>query len=364
MLPEPKLPRRWRLAVPVVLAGVAIAAGWVSTLSAGAAPRLRAQTVDQLVSRVEEPAAPGVAGTLVWRADLGLPDLGGAPPASGLDLASLASGTTTADVWYGPAGERVAVLGTGTETDVYDGVGGAWLYDSATDTATRLSLRRAGPGHLPLVGPQLLVDAILAAVPADTQLWEGRPEYVAGRAAYLLELAPQPGTAAARESTVGRIAVAVDAVTGVALAVDVYARGASTPAISLAFTSVRFQPPGAGLVRFSPAPGTAVRGAAAVGRQGGGGLLGVLGAPGTSVRTGWAPVVVLRGRAGAALARTLSSAAGGAAPPGAPRPGAGGAAPPSRRLLETPLINALLLGDGTVALGLATPAVLSQAAGS
>jgi outer membrane lipoprotein-sorting protein len=337
----------------VVVAVGVILAGWVPTLPAGAAPHLPAQTVDQLVSRLEEPAAPGLVGTLTWRAELGLPDLGGSGGESAFSLSSLASGTTTAGVWYGPSGERLAVLGAGTETDVYSGTGGVWLYDSATDTATRLDRRGTGPTHLPLVGPQLVVAALLGAIPADTRLWEGTAEYVAGRPAYLLELAPQPGTAAADDSTVGRITVAVDATTGIALAVSVYAKRASAPALALAFTSVRYVDPGARQFRFTPAPGTSVKEAAAKGRQGGAGLLAVLAGAGAFVGRGWAPVVVLRGRAGQALAGTLDAATTGVAGPSR-----------GDRLLETSLVNALLLPDGTVVLGLATPATLFRAVGS
>jgi outer membrane lipoprotein-sorting protein len=335
-------PGRRRLLAPVVVAGAVIAAATVPAGPGAGRPHLPAQTVDQLVGRLEEPAAPGVVGALRWRADTGIPDLVGGGTPSALSLASLVAGSFQAEVWYGPAGERVAVAGPGTESDLYAAGGRVWLYDSSTDTSTLLASagRRS---RLPLLGPQLLVAALLGAIPADTAIWQERPRLVAGRPAYVLDLAPRPGSPAAAGSTVARITVAIDAPSGLALAVDVYAKGRPRPALSLTFTSVRLATPPPATFAFAPPPGATVR------RR-----LALVGVPGvrTAGSRGWTGVVSLRAgprglEGDIRAATTVVNGSFGRA-----------------RLLDTGIVNALFLPGGRIVAGLVTPRVLESAAAS
>lgn len=344
--PAPARRRRARWLLPAALSGAIALGGWLPTVAASG-PHLRPQTVDQLVGRLEEPEVAAFSGTLQSRADLGLPAPAGGAGA-GFSLTGFLSGTQRMKVWDAGAGRRLALIGQGSELDLYQYGNQAWLYDSVSNTATRLRPAPSGASPLPAVGAGRLVSGLLAGASAGTAFSQGRPLYVDGRPAYLLDLAPRPGSRQAAQSTVGRIAVAIDADTGAVLRVTITAKGAATPSFSVGFTSVRFYGSPRSLspssFRFAPPPGATVASGGALGvgaLLGGGRLLG----------RGWSAVTVLpgAGRDLPADARDASVAVRG--PFGA------------ARLLSTGLVNLLLLPDGDVAAGLVTPQALESAVG-
>ncbi len=78
--------------------------------------------------------------------------------------------------------------------------------------------------------------------------------YVAGRAAYQLALVPKSS-----QSLVGQVLIAIDASKHIPLRVQVFARGSSSPAYSIGFTSLAFGVPAASNFSFTPPPGATVK---------------------------------------------------------------------------------------------------------
>jgi hypothetical protein len=74
---------------------------------------------------------------------------------------------------------------------------------------------------------------------------------VAGRSAYQLVLAPKD-----TRSLIGSVRIAVDSATSVPLRVQIFARGASSPALQIGFTDVSFNVPSDSVFDFTPPPGS------------------------------------------------------------------------------------------------------------
>jgi outer membrane lipoprotein-sorting protein len=301
-----RFPRRARWAVPlgaVAVVGV-VAAGSVLA-GAQAAPALPARTPAQLIAAIAAnksvPAA--LSGTIVTNAALGLPDL---PAAGGpASIPSLLTGSHTFEFWYaGPGLLRIALPVSLGETDLRVDGRQVWLWDSQTNTATHL-LPPAGP-RLPAQGragtsspggsffspnkanrtssqskayqstlsvttsqaeafsaagsqeaaptPQAVARSVLAMLGPTTTVSVQSNVTIAGQAAYQLVLAPKnPG------SLIGRVSIAVDAGRYLPLRVQVFARGAASPAYQIGFSSISFARPAASNFTFTPPPGAKVK---------------------------------------------------------------------------------------------------------
>jgi outer membrane lipoprotein-sorting protein len=252
--------RRTRWAVPVgavAAVGIVIAASVIG--GAQAAPNLPARTTAQLLAAVDRPAAwpAALTGVAQETASLGLPDLPGADdPLSGL---SLLSGTHTLKVWYdGPNRVRIAVPAPLGEADLRRDGNSVWLWNSRTNRATHFLLP-ADAGQAPdapapaLPTPQQLAQQILAAVGKTTTVGLQQNVTVAGQAAYQLSLAPKDS-----RSLVGQVRIAIGAEYSLPLQVQVFARGATSPAFSLGYTSLSFATPAASNFAFAPPPGATV----------------------------------------------------------------------------------------------------------
>ena len=291
MFQPPWLTRRTRWAVPTgaVAAVAVVAAGTVITSAASTAPSLPHRTAAQLIADVAATRTwpQALTGTIATSAALGLPSLptaGGPDRSPAFSPASLLSGSHTYQVWYGgPARLRIAAPVPLGETDLRVSPAGAWLWDSQASTATHY-LPAAGqggaapvapPGHskqsaaptasLSVVtrdssdpagppAPQEIARQFLAAVGPTTTVSVADNVTVAGRAAYQLVLAPKSS-----QSLIGRLAIAVDAATHLPLRVQVFARGADSPAFSEGFTDLSFGRPDASNFTFTPPPGARVR---------------------------------------------------------------------------------------------------------
>src|ERR1039458_6811721 len=242
----PTFSRRARWAVPVgavALAGAVAAGSAIS--SAQASPELPLRTPAQLLASVAGRTAPppALTGTVVETASLGIPQLpGGSNPNS---ITALMAGSHTIKVWYAdPTHIRLAVPVTLSETDLIRDGRQVSVWQSNSNTVTRIQLpAKAGkdavqagtmPSQVPLT-PQQAASQALKAVGPSTRVSVERNVTVAGQAAYQLVLSPR-----ASGSLVGRIAVAVDATTNVPLRVQVFARGAASPAFQVGYTSISF----------------------------------------------------------------------------------------------------------------------------
>lgn len=360
---------RWT--VPVVAAVTVVGGGAaIGTLAATAEPSLPPRTAAELLVDLQTARLDGLSGTVVQRADLGLPPLAGLLGSDG--IGALASGTNTVRVWYaGPDRMRIALVGTLGESDVLRDGRDVWLWRSRPNEAThyRLPEGEAGqrPEHTPGLGlpvtPQEAADQALAAIDPSTEVTVGRSATIAGRDAYELVLRPRDTA-----SLLGQVRIAIDAAEHVPLRFEVFARDGGEPAFEAAFTQVDFARPDAEQFVFNPPPGAkVVEGSGPPHRADAG--PGARGADDeTSLKTvgsGWTTVLVAR------LPGEADMPAGAAAPGGDPAAqldAVRGLLPEVSggwgrgRLFSTKLLNVLLTDDGRVLAGLVTPERLYQVA--
>ncbi len=362
----PKLSRRARWAVPIgalVITGGVKAGSLVS--GAQAAPALPSRTPAELLAAVAQGQDPALSGTVVETAALGLPSL--PDTGSATSISSLLTGSHTIQVWYaGPQHYRLALPASLTETDVIRDGGTAYLWQSSTDSATEVSLpartARPEPASTPALTPQQAAQQVLAAVGPTTTVSVDSNVMVAGQAAYELVLAPKSAS-----SLVGQVRIAVDGRNEVPLRVQVFARGASSPAISVGYTSVTFATPAPADASFTPPPGAKVtkvnlgqessaRSQAPAGVSStGSGWLTVLELPSadlTSGSLGQGPVSAnnASGDSAAVLHALLASAT--------VEHGTWG----TGRLLHTSLVSVLMTDNGSTFVGAVQPSVLYAAA--
>jgi len=251
--------RRWALplGVAAVVLGMGVA---VTALRASADPTLPPRSAAQLLVDVQTARLEGLSGTVVQRADLGLPaiPLGGGGTGSA-ELSSLISGSHTLRVWYsGPDKVRVALLGRLGESDIVANGRDLWIWSSSEQTATHRTLPEGldalHPDKMLPVTPQEAADQVLALLDPTTVVTTDGTDRVAGRPVYELVLAPRDGA-----SLVSQVRLAVDAEKRVPLRFQVLAKGTPAPAFEIGFTQVTFQRPGDEHFTFTPPPNTRVQ---------------------------------------------------------------------------------------------------------
>ena len=358
-------PRLVRWAAPIALAAVLAGGAGLAARSDGAAPSLPQRSAEQLLADVGRADPPGLSGTVVETARLGLPALPAQAGGGDASLAGLAAGSHTARVWYaGKERVRVAVSGSLSEADVIRNGRDLWTWESARNSATHVRLPeaksdggRAGAGVLPVPTPEEAARQVLDAVTPTTSVRVGRTARVAGRPAYELVVAPKDA-----RSLVDSVALAVDGDTKVPLRVRVFAKGQASPAFEVGFTEVQFRVPDASVFRFTPPPGAKVTerdtgarpGAARPGAAGpADAKRHAMGGPAV-IGESWTSVVVARGVTAGSVtgpAKALLDAA-------EPVQGTFGRG----RLLRSPLFSALLTDDGRLYLGAVTPEALTAVA--
>jgi outer membrane lipoprotein-sorting protein len=348
-----QLSRRARWAVPtgaVVVVGGVLAGSMISV--AQAAPSLPAKTPAQLLaSLASRPATPPLTGTVVETSSLGLPSLPGtSSPGS---LASLLTGSHTIRVWYSdPKHFRLAVPQSMTESDIIRNGGNAWVWESSQNTVTHVVIAAsadqnaapAQPSQAPLT-PQQAAREVLKQVGPTTTVRVDSNVTVAGEAAYQLVLAPKSSS-----SLIGQIRIAVDGHRDVPLRVQVFAKGAKSPAAQIGFTSVSFVKPAAANFAFTPPAGATVKtehlGDHAPAGLPGSALTEATGSLGQRPSSGSG----LSGDTGAVVNALVKSATRVSGPWG------------SGRLIKTSLISMLITDQGRVLVGAVTPQVLYSAA--
>jgi hypothetical protein len=226
--------------------------------------------------------------------------------------------------------------------------------------------------------PQQAARQALVAVGPTTRVTVQSNVTVAGEAAYQLVLAPKSPS-----SLIGQVRIAVDGARDVPLRVQIFARGATSPAFQVGYTSVSFVPPAASNFDFTPPSGAKV----STGKLGSSGH-----APSTMRKAEAAPAVVgkdwlavavlpatalsgLHGSvsgAGSAASSAAQSASGSS--PGSSGAGSGedsalfgalvGSASHvqgawgSGRLLHSSLLSVLITNNGRILAGAVTPSVL------
>jgi outer membrane lipoprotein-sorting protein len=372
---------RWLVpsAAAVVIIGGGAAAG---TIVASADPSLPDRSAAQLLVDVQSAKVDGFSGTVVETADLGLPAIAGAvgSAAPSGDITRLLSGSNTARVWY--AGEnqvRLALVGTDGETDVIRDGTNAWMWSSADNSATHVTLPagapdKAIPGNLP-VTPQEAADQALASISPTTKVTTTGAAKVAGRDAYELVLSPKDTT-----SLVGQVRLAIDAKQHIPLRVDVYAKNATNPSVRVAFQQISFTKPDAQEFKFNPPPGAKVSESSAQGlaqqhqkamqgdkAKGPQSKLPQPAAEPKVIGKGWTSIVSLKMPTASAASGSTASGAKGKSDAAQLQnalnilPSVSGSWGKGH-LLSGSLFSALITDDGRVFVGAVTPEALYQAA--
>src|ERR1022692_2383461 len=283
-----------------VPAGVLIATGAVlagTLIASAAAPALPKRTAAQLLADAAHATLPRAMSAVVTEsANLGfpaLPNIAGLS-SSTLSAASLITGTHTADIWYaGPQHVRIALPVSFGETDLRINGNQVWLWDSKTQTATRLlapalvrppvlrsgfrvnvrpvtgkqtvkvrpaaarPARNPKPASAPPVSAMTPLQAAkmaLAEVGPTTKVTVAGTGVVAGRSAYQLTIAPRSD-----QSLIDRVVISIDAVTHLPLQVQIFARGMSGPAFQIGFTSLVLSRPAMSNFAFTPPHGAKVK---------------------------------------------------------------------------------------------------------
>ena len=267
MSPSSRPGLRWT--VPVGAAALVVGGAVLGpVLSASAEVELPARTPEQLLTDLQ--TAEGVeafSGTVTQRAALGLPELPeGVGGEYSTDLMSLLTGEHTLKVWADGDKARVALHGTMGESDVITDGSQVWTWSSDDRTVDHLVLpdatdlpadaaarREALADALPPVTPEQVTAYLLARLESSTAVSAGENTLVAGRPAYELVLDPK-----GEATLVGSIRIAVDAGELVPTRVQVFAEGATTPAVEVGFTSLSFTTPDASNFTFVAPDGATV----------------------------------------------------------------------------------------------------------
>jgi len=256
---------RWLVPVAAI-AGTTLVASLPHVLPVGAdpVPVLPTLTPGQLLSKVKNANVTTLTGDIRLSTNLGLPDLsslgGGGGSATFLDLLS---GTHVAHLWIdGTEHARLALDSPGAENDWIRNGTDLWSWDSATQAVQHATLSETALSGSPDPGkggavagvgsmdPVAAADALVAAIDPTTSVTVTTPGYVAGRPVYELVVSPK-----SVDSTIADGVISIDAATGIPLGVRVEAKGASSPAISIAFTDVSFDKPAASTFDFTVPPG-------------------------------------------------------------------------------------------------------------
>jgi hypothetical protein len=213
--------------------------------------------------------------------------------------------------------------------------------------------------------PQEAANQVLAKVGPTTTVRVLSNTSVAGQAAYQLVLAPKSSS-----SLIGQVTIAVDGQNNVPLQVQVYAKGANSPAIQIGFTSVSFVKPAAANFAFTPPAGAKVQqqatgsdakspakntasGASVIGKD----WLAVADLP-SSILSSATANTPSSGSSSSPLGGDTSAVINALLKSGTRVSGTWG----SGRLLQTSLVSMLITDNGRVFAGAVTKDVLYQAA--
>jgi outer membrane lipoprotein-sorting protein len=375
ILTSPRV-RRWLVpcAAAVAVLGGGAAIGMVTAAADRALPP---RSASQLLVDLQSAKLDGFSGTVVARVDLGLPPL--SSPDGGPDLTSLLSGTHTVRVWFaGPSQARVALLGPQGETDVINNGTDQWIWSSRLNSAVHHTTSgadgkpHAGTGSAPSpfptvlpslgqgggqgAGPEQIAGLALTLLGQTAAVTSSGPTTVAGRDAYELVVSPKD-----LSSRIGSLRLAIDAQAHIPLRLQVFARGAGTPAVEVGFTQISLTKPDAAEFAFNPPPGTKIVEAPTTGPDAGKDTPNKDGKPAGSgfavVGSGWTSVLVFRLPAatdGTAASADLDRAF-------ASLPEVSGAFGHGR-ILAGSLFSVLHTDDGRVLLGAVGPEQLTHAA--
>jgi outer membrane lipoprotein-sorting protein len=248
----------------IVVAGVLLVSTAALAGAARSSPPLPAVSAERLVANTIRAlsADPPISGSMTAHFDIGLPDFpdeGPGTPTGPAALIASFSGDHRLRVWHSRDGARLSDLLPTAERSIIVSRTQAWLWDSSSMTAVRLGAG-ADPGTeaaartaASMIDPEELAHRALAAIVPTTRVTVAGSTSIAGRDAYVLSLEPRTSA-----TLVGRIELYVDSSRWLPLGGAVFARGASSPALSARFTSVSFGQIDPAVYRFTPPPGAKI----------------------------------------------------------------------------------------------------------
>jgi outer membrane lipoprotein-sorting protein len=243
-----------RLLAPLAFILVVAGTGFVAA-TASAERRLPTRTPQELLVDLQQARTDGLSGTVVERADLGIPTIPGADGRDNAELTSLVSGTHTLRVRYSaPDKARLAVLGTYSEYDLIRNGKDVWTWSSKDNAATHRTVT-AEPGSTPSETPRTPEEAanrVLKALEPTTTVTTDSSVEVAGRTAYELVLDPNDSN-----SLISQVRIAIDGDTKLPLRVQVFGTD-NKIVFEVAYTSVDFTRPDDAEFVFNPPPGAKV----------------------------------------------------------------------------------------------------------
>lgn len=132
--------------------------------------------------------------------------------------------------------------------------GSAWHAQFAPPASPRKLATPVGPGPLANLTPLQAAQRLIALAGPTTKITVAGTTTVAGRAAYQLSIQPR-----SNKSLIGQILIAIDARSHLPLQVQVFARGSSSPAFQIGFTSLTAARPAKSNFTFTPPPGAHVK---------------------------------------------------------------------------------------------------------
>jgi outer membrane lipoprotein-sorting protein len=361
--------------LPAVIAPVVVASAIAAPVAASAAtpstsPSGSRPTAAKVLASVAGSHALAYSGRISQTSDLGLPSL---PTTSGSSGASGSAGNVLdlltapheARVYVdGRSKARVQVLDQLAERDVIRNGRQVWTWDSTANKAVHVTLPSStAAAHRTDTGsatPADIAARAIAAITPTTSVSMPTSTTVAGHAAWQLTLSPKSSG-----TLVDDVVIAVDKSTGLPLSAAIDARGQSTPAVTVRFTTLSYSAPKASLFDFTPPSGAKVttkdlsharHGSSALKHPGAvaPGTVQSTTAPKPTVQgTGWTSVATLpAGTFPASKLGTDGSQLFGELT----KPVAGG------RALQTSLVSVLITDDGRVLVGAVPVSALEAAA--
>jgi outer membrane lipoprotein-sorting protein len=234
----------------LMVAGTAVVA-----TTASAEKKLPDRTPQELLVDLQNARTDGLTGTVVERAELGIPAIPGPNGQDDAELTSLVSGTHTIRVRYSaPDKARLAVLGTYSEYDIIRNGKDVWTWSSKENAATHRTVT-GEPGSTPSETPRTPEEAanrVLKALEPTTAITTDSSVEVGGRPAYELVLDPNDSN-----TLISQARMALDGETKLPLRVQLF--GADDKIVfEVAYTSVDFTRPDDAEFVFNPPPGAKV----------------------------------------------------------------------------------------------------------
>jgi outer membrane lipoprotein-sorting protein len=247
---------RWLAPLAFVLA---ITGTVLVATTATADRKLPSRTAEQLLVDVQQARVDGLSGTVIQRANLGIPEIPGAGGADSSELSSLVSGTHTLRIRYSePDKRRLAVLGTYGETDVIQNGTDLWIWSSRDQAAVHRTITPGSkteidrrPGEMPRT-PEEAARQVLAALEPTTTVTTDSAVTVAGRPAYELVLDPNDDA-----TLISQVRLAIDGDTKMPLRVQIFGAG-SELVFEVGYDKVSFTRPENREFEFRAPPGTKV----------------------------------------------------------------------------------------------------------